>query len=237
VQRPIRSNTRGGFTGELWHSIESIYDKILAHPFLQGLTDGTLTEERFRYYVLQDAVYLREYARALSLAGVRSSDESAHVMFNEHSVGAITVERSLHEGFLKDLDVAREEAEATEADRVCQDLNSSAVGVVASDADRGRASRRGQPNRGVRRLAPQQRRSSEAATNLRGHNGKADGWSGDERLVRGEHRQLRDRALQSGRLPRAGGSARGDRRRDRQVGGSAPAMVNDASEISVRFYC
>jgi thiaminase/transcriptional activator TenA len=65
--------------------------------------------------VLQDALYLREYARALSLAGVRSPDEGTLVMFNEHSAGAITVERSLHEGFLQDLGVAREEAEATEA--------------------------------------------------------------------------------------------------------------------------
>jgi thiaminase (transcriptional activator TenA) len=106
---------RQGFTGELWRSIEGVYAEILAHPFLTGLTEGTLAEERFRFYVLQDAVYLREYARALSLAGVRSPDESALVMFNEHSAGAITVERSLHEGFLTDLGVAQEEAEATEA--------------------------------------------------------------------------------------------------------------------------
>ncbi len=106
---------RKGFTGELWRSIEGVYAEILAHPFLTGLTDGTLPEERFRFYVLQDALYLREYARALSLAGVRSPDEGALVMFNEHSAGAITVERSLHEGFLVDLGVAQEEAEATEA--------------------------------------------------------------------------------------------------------------------------
>jgi thiaminase (transcriptional activator TenA) len=106
---------REGFTGELWHSIGSIYQEILAHPFLRGLTDGTLVEERFRFYVLQDALYLREYARALSLAGVRSPDESTLVMFNEHSAGAITVERSLHEGFLKDLGVTRDEADRTAA--------------------------------------------------------------------------------------------------------------------------
>ncbi len=93
---------REGFTGELWRSIEPIYAEILDHPFLKGLTDGTLPEECFRHYVLQDALYLRDYARALSLAGVRSPDESALVMFNEHAVGAITVERSLHDGFLKD---------------------------------------------------------------------------------------------------------------------------------------
>ena len=34
-------------------------------------------------------------------------------MFNEHSPDAITVERSLHEGFLKDLGVAQDEADRT----------------------------------------------------------------------------------------------------------------------------
>src|SRR5918998_1822965 len=115
MYREIPATGREGFTNELWRSITSIYNEILAHRFLRGVTDGTLTEERFRFYVLQDALYLREYARALSLAGVRSPDEGALVMFNEHSAGAITVERSLHEGFLKDLGVAREEAEATKA--------------------------------------------------------------------------------------------------------------------------
>jgi thiaminase (transcriptional activator TenA) len=65
--------------------------------------------------VLQDAIYLREYARALSLAGVRSGDESTLLMFDEHSAGTIAVERSLHEDFLEDLGVAKEDADATEA--------------------------------------------------------------------------------------------------------------------------
>ena len=115
MHKPVRPGERQGYTGELWRSIEGIYAEILAHPFLTGLTDGTLAEECFRFYVLQDALYLREYARALSLAGVRSPDEDALVMFNEHSAGAITVERSLHEGFLMDLVVTQDEAEETEA--------------------------------------------------------------------------------------------------------------------------
>lgn len=104
---------RGGFTAELWRSIEPIYAEILAHPFLRGLTDGTLPEERFRHYVLQDALYLRDYARALALAGVRSPDESALLMFTQHAAGAIVVERSLHEGFLKDLGIPDDELDRT----------------------------------------------------------------------------------------------------------------------------
>ena len=115
MSEPKHSDGREGFTGELWRSIEGIYAGILAHPFLRGLTDGTLPADRFEHYVLQDALYLRDYARALSLAGVRSPNASALVMFDGHSAGAITVERSLHEGFLEDLGVSRGEAEAAEA--------------------------------------------------------------------------------------------------------------------------
>jgi len=101
------------FTAELWRSIDSIYAEILKHPFLAGLTDGALPEDCFRHYVLQDALYLRDYARALSLAGVRSSDEDSFLMFTEHAVGAISVERSLHDSFLKQLGVSEEDLSNT----------------------------------------------------------------------------------------------------------------------------
>lgn len=104
---------RRGFTAELWRSIDHVYAEILAHPFLRGLTDGTLPEKCFRHYVLQDALYLRDYARVLALAGVRSPDEDALLMFTEHAAGAIVVERSLHEGFLKDLDVPEDALDRT----------------------------------------------------------------------------------------------------------------------------
>ncbi len=49
----VSATGREGYTGELWRSIEGIYAEILAHPFLQGLTDGTLAKDRFRFYVVQ----------------------------------------------------------------------------------------------------------------------------------------------------------------------------------------
>lgn len=47
---------RDGFTGELWRAIEDTYTEILSHSFLTGLTDGTLPEESFRFYVLQSTL-------------------------------------------------------------------------------------------------------------------------------------------------------------------------------------
>ena len=90
------------FTSELWRSIEPIYAAILRHPFLRGLTDGSLPRESFRFYAVQDALYLREFARALSLAGARAPEDDWIIMFNEHAAGALKVERALHEGFFRD---------------------------------------------------------------------------------------------------------------------------------------
>ena len=101
------------FTSELWRSIEPIYAAILRHPFLRGLTDGSLPRESFKFYAVQDALYLREFARALSLAGARAPQDDWIIMFNEHAAGALKVERSLHESFFQDFGLTQEAVAST----------------------------------------------------------------------------------------------------------------------------
>ena len=101
-----------GFTTDLWAAIRPIYAAILRHPFIAGLTDGSLPRDSFRFYAVQDALYLRDFARALSIASARAPREDWIIMFAEHAAGALRVERSLHESFfaefgLKPDDVAR----------------------------------------------------------------------------------------------------------------------------------
>ena len=101
------------FTDELWSAMAPIYTAIQGHPFLTGLTDGSLSRERFRFYVVQDALYLREFARALSVAAARAPREDWIIMFNEHAAGALKVEMTLHESFFKDFGLSPEEVAAT----------------------------------------------------------------------------------------------------------------------------
>ena len=101
------------FTKELWQSIEPIYAAILRHPFLRGLTDGSLPRESFKFYAVQDALYLREFARALSLAGAKAPEDDWIIMFNEHAAGALKVERSLHESFFQEFGLTHEAVAST----------------------------------------------------------------------------------------------------------------------------
>ncbi len=106
-------------TGELWDGIAPTYAAILAHPFVGGLTDGSLDPDAFAFYVVQDAHYLREYARALSVLSARAPDEDAIRMFAEHAAGAIAVERALHEELLPAFGINPEAIAATPVAPTC----------------------------------------------------------------------------------------------------------------------
>jgi len=53
---------------ELHDAARPIWDAQLQHPFVRGIADGTLEEERFKRWVVQDYSYLREFARVFAWA-------------------------------------------------------------------------------------------------------------------------------------------------------------------------
>jgi thiaminase/transcriptional activator TenA len=98
----------------LWGSIDDTFKAILDHPFIEGLTTGSLERDAFRFYVVQDSLYLSDYARALAVCAARAPNDDALKMFCEHAAGAIVVERRLHEAFFADFGMSEKEVRATE---------------------------------------------------------------------------------------------------------------------------
>src|SRR5512133_2971793 len=100
------------FRSRMWAAMEAVLARILAHPFVAGLTDGSLPRDAFAHYVVQDALYLVDFARALAVGGAKAPDAHAVSMFAGHARGALEVERSLHAGRLLDLGLAPDEEAA-----------------------------------------------------------------------------------------------------------------------------
>lgn len=107
------STSGGGFAAELWAAGAPVYDAIVAHPFLAGLSAGTLPREAFAYFVAQDSHYLRAYARALALTGARATDAAAVQMFAAHAADAVAVEQDLHVRLLGELGLSPDDVAAT----------------------------------------------------------------------------------------------------------------------------
>lgn len=89
------------FTDSLWQQIESIYQAIIEHPFNRELADGTLSRQRFEFYIQQDALYLADFGRALAIVGSRSPSPARMLDFVRFAEGAVVVERALHEEYFQ----------------------------------------------------------------------------------------------------------------------------------------
>lgn len=83
-----------------WETARPVYEKILEHPFVRALADGTLSAERFRFYLRQDALYLDGYARRLAHIAARLEHKEHTESFLRFAADGIAVERALHEQFL-----------------------------------------------------------------------------------------------------------------------------------------
>ena len=62
------------FTDDLYESASDLWAAQLAHPFVRGLADGSLEEDRFARWVRQDYRYLKEFARVFAWAAAKADD-------------------------------------------------------------------------------------------------------------------------------------------------------------------
>ena len=107
------------FSDDAWQRIAPLYAAILELPFNRELAAGTLSRERFTFYMLQDAHYLTHFGKALAVTAARAPDADALIQFAGSAREAVVVERALHEGFFRDFGIAPAEAAATEPSPTC----------------------------------------------------------------------------------------------------------------------
>ena len=82
------------FSEQLRSEAEPIWHQIFQHPFLKEIKDGTLPEETFRYYLIQDYLYLEGFGRTVALALAKAPTSQT---FEDLAHRVMTpVERPLH---------------------------------------------------------------------------------------------------------------------------------------------
>ena len=68
----------------IYERAKALWPRYLTHPFVTEMADGTLPMEKFRYYMLQDYLYLKDYVKihtdeephpVLSLTSLKTLEE------------------------------------------------------------------------------------------------------------------------------------------------------------------
>ncbi len=85
---------------QAWKEAEPAYRSILELDFVRGLIEGTLSRERFLFYIRQDALYLAGFGKALAGIAAKLDDTEQSGAFLSFAGDCIAVERALHESYL-----------------------------------------------------------------------------------------------------------------------------------------
>lgn len=96
------------FSAQLRQAADPIWKKYFEHPFVAGMGDGSLEIEKFRHYMIQDFLYLMDYARVFALGTVKAGEEKSMRAFAESAAGILGGEMNLHRAYLRRLNVSEE---------------------------------------------------------------------------------------------------------------------------------
>lgn len=97
----------------LYASVKNIWDQYYTHPFVKGISDGTLPIENFQFYMIQDHKYLMQYAKVFALGVVKATEEADMRLFSNLIVATLDTENAVHQSYLKRLGISKEMIEQT----------------------------------------------------------------------------------------------------------------------------
>ena len=104
-----------GFTDQLRRTTDPLHQRILQHPFVTGIGDGTLDEAAFKFYIRQDYIFLVQYSRVMALAVFRAPDLDSMSAFARLLHETLNTEMALHRGYCARFGITEAELEATQA--------------------------------------------------------------------------------------------------------------------------
>ncbi|SMB78839.1 thiaminase (transcriptional activator TenA) [Desulfonispora thiosulfatigenes DSM 11270] len=85
--------------------VKKYYEDYMKHPFIKGLGDGSLEKEKFKKYLIQDTLYLKDYGKVYAHAFLLS-DRIEDLQFLHTCIGVVIAEETnMHIRYLKDFNL------------------------------------------------------------------------------------------------------------------------------------
>lgn len=95
-------------TKKLLEASEGIWESYNKHPFVMGIQNGTLEKEKFRYYIMQDFLYLKDYAKTFAVGVAKAKSIEMAKLFAKY-IDVMNGELDVHSGYMAKLNVTQKE--------------------------------------------------------------------------------------------------------------------------------
>ena len=97
----------------LLKATEDIWAGYHEHPFVQGIKNGTLDQEKFRRYIIQDYWYLMDYTKVFAVGVTKSKSVESMKMFAKYIQAILDGEVNVHNGYMGEFGITQEELDQT----------------------------------------------------------------------------------------------------------------------------
>jgi thiaminase/transcriptional activator TenA len=108
------------FSERLQKAGRPILEAQLEHPFVKGLGAGTLTLDKFRYYMIQDLLYIVDYARAMAWVAPLMPDVKDILAMLDGAKESFETEATLKEEYFEKFGITVDEALKAEPAPSCK---------------------------------------------------------------------------------------------------------------------
>ena len=93
----------------LREAADAIWRDCLNHPFVKGIGDGTLPVEKFQFFMLQDYLYLFDYAKVFAIGVVKARDPELMRIFAKNVDAILGGEMKIHRAYMERLGITEEQ--------------------------------------------------------------------------------------------------------------------------------
>jgi thiaminase/transcriptional activator TenA len=106
--------TRRPFATEAHEREDALWTAALQHPFVRGIGDGTLSRDRYEFYLKQDYLYLIDYSRILAVLAAKGRDLDEMQRFSALLELTLNMEMELHRRTCAGFGIGQRDLERTE---------------------------------------------------------------------------------------------------------------------------
>ncbi|MCR6108197.1 thiaminase II [Salipaludibacillus agaradhaerens] len=99
------------FSKHLYDKLQPIWRKNHDHPFVKELGEGTLSKEKFRFFMIQDYLYLIEYSKLFAIGATKAKDVKTMGEFAKLLDATLNTEMSLHRQYAAKFHISEHELE------------------------------------------------------------------------------------------------------------------------------
>ncbi len=96
-------------TQRLYEAARPVWQQCHQHPFVKGIGDGTLDKEKFQWFLLQDYLYLFDYARVFAWGVIKARDAGLMRTFSANVDAILGGEMKIHRSYMARLGITEEQ--------------------------------------------------------------------------------------------------------------------------------